>query len=536
MSRPVWASWIAAGAATAAFAVGTWWGTYAAGGSDSHCYISQAEMLAENRASIRQPIALAAPWPGAAASFAPAGFRLSPTVPGAIVPICPAGLSLQMALAMKVAGRDAVHFVVPLLGAAAVGLTFVLGRRLGGPGTGATAAVLLATSPIFLYQIVQPMSDVPAAAWWLAGLVLGGMQGEAAATAAGVASAVALLTRPNLVPVVLPIAAYTAARGGGATALKREWRRSLWFGVGLLPGVAATLLLQAAMYGSPLRSGYGQLESLFSWASVLPNLARYPRWLLESETLVIALALVAPAVLNASRAGSAEASPRQLACWCLLVAGTVLACYLAYVPFDAWWYVRFLLPAGPLLLALSAATMLEGFRRLPYRAGLAVSVAAIAALAGWRLELARKGAAFDLARLEARFVVAGRYVSETLPPTAVVFTVSQSGSVRYHGHRLTVAWNEIDPGALDLALAFFQERGEPPYLLLEQDEEDAFKQRFAQATAIGALDWPPKAEIRTEIPVLVYDPADRARFLEGQALRTERVWPAAGGKPEVRLR
>ena len=38
--------------------------------------------------------------------------------------------------------------------------------------TGACAAVLLvACSPIFLYQAVQPMSDVPAAALWLAALV-----------------------------------------------------------------------------------------------------------------------------------------------------------------------------------------------------------------------------------------------------------------------------------------------------------------------------------------------------------------------------
>ena len=64
-------------------------------------------------------------------------------------------------------GRDAVFLVVPVLGAAAVWLMFLLGSRVAGPTAGALAAVLFAASPIFLFQVVQPMSDVPATAWWL---------------------------------------------------------------------------------------------------------------------------------------------------------------------------------------------------------------------------------------------------------------------------------------------------------------------------------------------------------------------------------
>jgi len=37
----------------------------------------------------------------------------------------------------------------------------VLGRVIHGRTTGAAAAVLLVCSPTFLYQVVQPMSDVP---------------------------------------------------------------------------------------------------------------------------------------------------------------------------------------------------------------------------------------------------------------------------------------------------------------------------------------------------------------------------------------
>ena len=88
------------------------------------------------------------------------------------MPLCPAGLSLLMAAAVALGGERALFLVVPLLGALAVWCAFLIGRRLGGPVAGAASAVLLACSPTFLYQLVQPMSDVPAAALWLAALAL----------------------------------------------------------------------------------------------------------------------------------------------------------------------------------------------------------------------------------------------------------------------------------------------------------------------------------------------------------------------------
>ena len=72
-------------------------GSFVAGGSDSYCYVHQAERWASGRLLVPEPLALAAPWPDAPLTFAPAGHRPSPTVPGAIVPICPPGLSLLMA-------------------------------------------------------------------------------------------------------------------------------------------------------------------------------------------------------------------------------------------------------------------------------------------------------------------------------------------------------------------------------------------------------------------------------------------------------
>src|SRR5687767_13957616 len=91
---------------------GLHWGTFVAGGSDSYCYAYQAERWAATvrgtmvhgaivrgvpALQVPDPLALAAPWPEASRAFAPTGHLPSPTVSGAAVPVCPAGLSIAMA-------------------------------------------------------------------------------------------------------------------------------------------------------------------------------------------------------------------------------------------------------------------------------------------------------------------------------------------------------------------------------------------------------------------------------------------------------
>ena len=60
--------------------------------------------------------------------------------------------------------------------------------------------------------------------------------------------------------------------------------------------------------------------------------------------------------------------------------------------------------------------------------------------------------------------------------------------------------------------------GLEPYLLFERWEEESFRRRFA-GTPIGALDWPPLAEIAGQ--VRIYKPEDRARYLSGQGVETD---------------
>ena len=548
---------IAIAAAIAAFVVGVRWGTDAAGGSDSSCYLNEARLFSRFTTHIELPLAAEAPWPRAAWTFTPAGHLPSPSRATAIVPMCPPGLPIVMA---PLRWLHAELLVVPLLGALAVWLTFVLGRRLSDePVVGAASAVLLACSPIFLYQIVQPMTDVPAAAWWLLVVVLA-IGEERRPFAAGLAASMAILTRPNLLPLALVVGVYlarlkpsryeedrahraapddekrsekasaerlddtrsekasaerlddtrsakaSAERLGDARSAKASAERSIVrFAAGLIPGGVVLALLNWRMYGSPVASGYGSAVDLFQLANVMPNLERYVPWLWQTHTPILALAFAAP-FLVARRADAWLA---------LALAASVVLLYLPYHVFDDWWYIRFLLPAIPFLIALSVATVAGAAQRVAGATSsgaiAAVVVSAMGGLLGvWWVNTARDRHAFDLREWERHFVDAGRFARDKLPSNAAVVTVKHSGSVHYYSQRPTVAWDTLDPGSLDRTLDFLRERGFVPMLLIDAEEEPSFRAKFAGASAIGGLDWPPAARIART--VRVYDPADRAHY------------------------
>src|ERR1051325_7341917 len=192
--------------AAGVFAAGIHWGTFAVGGSDSYCYVHQAEGWASGTLQVAEPLALEAPWPDAPRTFAPAGHIPSPTVRGAHRPICPAGLSIFMAPVLRagtaVGWSSAVFLVVPLFGALLVCATYVLGSRFS-PGVGVASAVLVACSPAFLFQLMQPMSDVPAAALWVLAVACATSHSRRAPLIAGLATSAAVLVRPNLLPLAV---------------------------------------------------------------------------------------------------------------------------------------------------------------------------------------------------------------------------------------------------------------------------------------------------------------------------------------------
>jgi hypothetical protein len=197
---------------------------------------------------------------------------------------------------------------------------------------------------------------------------------------------------------------------------------------GIVPGVAAVAILQAAIYGSPLRSGYSDLSRLFNWGHVAANLANYPAWLSHAHTPLLALGLAAPFV-----------AARRRAAWTLLAFVVLaLALYLPYVPFTEWWYSRFLLPALPALIVLMVIVLEGAASRLPGRAGMAALLVLTVALGGHWLRRADELAVFRLKGLEQKYVELGRLAAARLPRNAIVLAAqsdSTLGCQRFPGTR-----------------------------------------------------------------------------------------------------
>jgi hypothetical protein len=492
------------------------WGSWVAGGSDSYCYVHQAErwadaigQLARGRLAglqVPEPLALEAPWPDAARAFAPAGHVPSPTVPGAIVPICPAGLSMVMAPLVLAAGPRAAFFVLPLFAALLVAATSKVGSRFGA-SVGLLSGLLVAASPIVLYQAIQPMSDVPAAALWM--LAVAGATGTSRRSSllGGVAASAAIVVRPNLVPLGILVGLYLLLRP------ERTWlqrlRSATTYALACAPGCVIVALTQDAFYGSPLASGYGSLAALFALSHVTSNIGRYLGWLWSTHTAAIALAVLAPWLL-----------PGSLTVLALLMFLVNVALYVPYVVFDDWSYLRFLLPTIPLLLILVVAVVDAILRRARVPGAAWITAVVVLGLSFLFVREARARPTFVLQQMESRFERAGNFVADRLPGNAIVITSSESGSIRFYAGRKTLVWDGLDPASLDRALLYVRAKGYEPYLLFERREEPDFRRRFA-GSAVGRLDWPPMAEVALQ--VRIYRPDDRERYIQGTLPATEFV-------------
>ena len=457
---------IAAMAWTAVAAVA--FGTFAAGGADSYGYVSQAELLADLR--LTQPVSVdpALSWPDLPGSLTPLAFTRGPDRM-TIAPVYPPGLSLVMAPFAAV-HSGAVFLVVPICAVLAVFLCYRLGADLGMPGAGALASVLLAASPTFLYQAVQPMSDVPVTACWAGALVLARRPGSWAPAKAGAVASLAILIRPNLAPLAVFVAAAAATAGE-----KVDLRRAIACGVAVVPGVALLAAIQDVRYGSPLASGYGPFRDLFSFEHIGPNLERYPRWLTETHTPFIWLWVLGPLAFRRA--------PRPVRAfgwigWTFCAA--VFAAYLPYVYFrrEEWSYTRFLLPALPLMLLFASAVLRGALRRLGARAGFAASVVAFSALLVFLLVKSDAGGVFGLRGAERKYPEAGTYVRDRLPRASYVFAMQHSGSLRYYSGRQTIRWDLLDRAWLDRVIASLRGAGYEAYAVLDAGEDDAFRERF----------------------------------------------------------
>jgi hypothetical protein len=521
---------IAFAAAIGVATVGVVRGTYAAGGSDSSCYALMADAFAAGALQPISDLALEVPWPDASKTFTPGGFVASETNPAASTPVCAPGFSLLLAPLIALGGSDAVFLLTPIAGALLVWLTFLAGRAIAGPVAGAMAAVLIASSPVTLYQVVQPMNDVTTAALWMAiftGLI------RRRWGLAGLFCGLALLVRPNLLPLAI-VAGFYALVAVGAVGI-RDWglgiRNVARFVAAAIPFGLLVLWLNYKLYGSPFRTGYGNPGDLFSLSAVSGNASRYCGWLIDTHTPFPLLAFAAPfGVAHEKRADVALAIGLIL---------TTCVVYFFYTPFDDWSYLRFLLPAIALMLVLASAVIVHVMARLvrlkadttdksrsPVVSGFSrtmIPALIAAALAVFGVRTAEDRLAFNLKYLEQRYRSAGIVVRDRLPANAVVLSVWDSGAVRFHGRKEVLTWAGLDPMWLDRSLSWLDAHGRAPYILVESWEEPAFRSRFGNHSDIGKLDWPPKYEI--DRVVRIFDPKDRAKYDRSENVTTEYLWP-----------
>lgn len=492
---------IAALAAIGLAAFGVVNGTWAVGGSDSSCYALMADAFASGALQPSSALAVEAPWPDAPRTLAPGGFIPSPVRPDAASPICAPGMSVLMAPLAGLVGRDAIFWLVPISGAVLVWSAVVIARRLAGGLAGAAAAILTATSPIVLFQVVQPMNDVVAAALWVAAFAV--LVTRQQPLVVGTLAGLAILVRPNLAPLAAVIAVVPFV-----LRWARPARALAAIAAAAVPGAAVMLWLNQQLYGSAIGSGYGDAAQLFAVANISTNASNFGRSLFETQYLVPLLGLAAPLVFTDDN--------RRISLVILLGAGVVAAIYSLYQPYPEWWYLRFLIPALVLLVILTSAAgaALASRARM---GGVVPIVAVLLALSGIRAAGERQ--AFELQRIEGRYRGAAAMVVDRLPQNAVLITVWESGSVRFHAGREAVLWDSLDPAWLDRAVTWLQQRGYQPYFLFERREEAEFRGRFRGHSIYGALDWPPRLDLDRQ--VRVYDPGDRDRFLAGERYPTD---------------
>ncbi|MDP3718731.1 MAG: hypothetical protein Q8T13_13285 [Acidobacteriota bacterium] len=479
--------------AAASGTVATIFATSSAAGADASGYLSQAAMWERGGFTHIDELALTLtaidPW-----ITSPLGWRPM-HIPWMQAPTYPPGLPWLMSW---VPGTSHPDWVVMLSAAAAVCATGVMAVRLSGPVAGMLAAMLLAISPVFLFQSVQPMSDVPVTAAWMTCWAL--LLWPRARFAAGIACAFAVLIRPNLAPLAaVPL-----------FAIGWHLRRLAGFSLPVVIAAAILMFLQNMWYGSPLRSGYGTADELFALSNIGANASRYFSWLMSTSPMLLVAPVGAALVWR-------HAFTKPLAAFSALV----VAAYLVYAVFDVWSYLRFLLPAMAIAAVFAAIAIAAALRRLPAPVRVMAALAAILGIAAHGISQARALDTFRLADQQRRVAQVARFLSTTLPADGVIVSGEQSGALRYYTGRSILRWDLASPDALAAALIALNAADRPVVVALDAWEHEPFRARLGALPAVS-LEWPSVFDAGTSHRTRVWRLSDRVRFLRGEQVQTLR--------------
>lgn len=449
--------------------------SYAAG-SDASGYFNSARLLGEGRfqADMRVPFGHPHTEFGLMA-FQPLGFIIDENEPH-MAPTYPTGLPLHLLVASWLVGWRHAATLVSIFAALGSGLVlWSLARRLElTPGWAAAALALLWLCPLTLFASLQPMSDQLALLWSLTALAaaLRGREQLRWCLLAGLATSLAVLVRPTDALIVLPL----------ALALGRNLRRYLLLVLGGLPGGVFFCYYNWQVYGSPLATGYGNISTAFSAGFAPHNLAHFARWIPALLSPLVGAALAAPFMQAARR--------RELAVLGLW-AGLLIGFYVFYFHSgETWWYLRFILPAFPVLILAALVVLQRLWRLIPSPRGARAMFATVLVFGvAWQLQLNRRLDVLDIPVGESYYLDTANWAKRYLPPASALFCMQMSGSLYFYTPFMLVRWDQVTVARLPELLAALRQEKRPVYAVLYD-----FENREALERLGGR--WKPIATVR----------------------------------------
>lgn len=422
--------------------------SFAAGGADSSGYLNAGKLISEGRLNVRATemdvMGLDNSW---LVFFQPLGFAQS-FRPKTIVPSYPLGYPLLLAPIGRIGGWDhAPFYVVPLCALITLFVVYRLARELGLDDEGAIAsAALLALSPGWNVQTLQPMSDV-VATLFCAIAMLYAFRGRA--ILAGAAFGFAVWVRPTDALLAIAI----------GFALRWQWRKLALAAAAAIPFAIGLLIVNQTLYGGLFKTGYGSFAELLSLAMF--------RVCAVNQAKALAMTLpIFPIALFARRAA--------LLTWF----AAFFLFYSFYSVCDDWSYVRFLLPAFPALI-IGALLVLRN---------VAVRRAVIAAAAIAMIVFTIRSPLRTMHDQEIAYTHAVHWSQKHLPPNALVAVMQFGGAYYFYTDHLSVQYEWLKPDKFQELRAYAGYAGFKFYaLVFDWEEDELFKHMPGKWTKVDRM-------------------------------------------------
>jgi hypothetical protein len=445
-----------------------------AGGSDSSGYLNYARRLSQGnlieRVKALDVFALREEFGDI---FRPLGFTRNSARKDIIVPSYPAGMPLHMAAFAKILGWAKGPFLVsPVAALLGLLLIYFLARQLGlSPLFSVFSSIILAAFPAYLFQSIQPMSDVLATFWIMVALLALTLSHRRIGWAflAGASFGMSVLIRPSDVLVVLAV----------LMILPKKPKTYLLFLAGAVPMGMFFLIMNHILYGGWFTTGYHSSVFFDLAAKNFPShVQHYTYWLSVTLTPLI------PAAWLMLAGWRAIALKNRALLFFWFAPLFLFFCF--YKPYEAWWYLRFFLPGIPALIlsfllviqSIHTALIKKGNRRrsLPL-VGYVLSALLIGVVFLGEIRQVNKLGILAFDEGERVYKESCLRARREWPEKSIVLSFQMSGALTYYTDFIPCRYDWLDQKRFDDLKQRINRKEYHWYALLFSFEEKAFHQR-----------------------------------------------------------